>query len=275
MSGDDAWDQHARHWERHTIPQRPHPDDTAVVERVAAELARQRHPDPVAAVLLGVTPETAGCRWPVGTRLLAFDASPEMIRRLWPAPGTPADARAELGDWTDLPLGDATVDLVAADNSLCVVYWPQPAGLVLEEVRRTLRPEGRFVLRHPVLPERRETIEEIVADLHAGRIATPGVAKARMWAVLQRPGWQGMWSQELRDLWWKLFPDPEAIAAKLGWRPEVFAMERTIAASRVTTVVSRERLLEFIDPMFRVVEEAVGSYQLAERFPTLVLEPRK
>jgi SAM-dependent methyltransferase len=245
-----------------------------VVERVAAGLAQESHAAPLTVVLLGVTPETAGCRWPPATRLRAFDGSPEMIRRLWPAPGTPADADAEVGDWSALPLGDGAIDLVAADNSLCVVYWPEPARRVLAEVRRILRPSGRFVMRHPVLPDRAETIDDILADLDAGRIATPGVAKARMWAVLQRPGWQGMRSQELRDLWWELFPEPERIAARFGWRPEVFAMERTVAASRVTTVVSRARLYDFIDPFFRVVEEAIGGYQLAERFPTLVLEPK-
>jgi SAM-dependent methyltransferase len=273
MSDEDQWVQHARAWNQQTIPQRPHRDDTAVVERVAAELAHERAPLTVA--MLGVTPETAACNWPQGTRLRAFDGSPEMLRHVWPKQGTPADARAELGDWAILPLDDGAADLVTADNSLAVVYWPEPVKLVLKEIRRVLRRGGRFVVRQPMLPEQPETLDEILNDLHAGRIGTPGALRGRMWAILQRPGWLGMKSQELRDLWWQLFPEPEAIAPRFGWTTESFAMQRKVSEDRRTICVTPEQLHEIIDPYFRLIEKVVGSYQLAERFPTFVLEPRK
>jgi hypothetical protein len=138
-----------------------------------------------------------------------------------------------------------------------------------------LRPGGRFVIRQPILPERSETVEAILDDLFAGRIDTPGAVKARLWATLHRPGWDGMMMADMRDLWWSLFPDPETTAKQLGWAPEQFAMLRKIAEGRRTTCVTREQLHAIIDPLFRVVEWAVGGYELAERFPTLVLEPRK
>jgi SAM-dependent methyltransferase len=272
MNEEDEWVQHAQAWDHQTTPQRPHRDDTAVVERVAAELARDRAP--LTVVMLGVTPETAACNWPAGTRLRAFDGSPEMLRQVWPAGRTPPGARAELGDWSMLPLDDNKADLVTADNSLCVVYWPEPVSRVLAEVRRVLRPGGRFVVRQPMLPERPETLDEILADLNAGRIGSPGALRARMWAILQRPGWQGMKSQELRDLWWRLFPDPKAIAQRFGWSPESFAMQRKIAETRRTICVTPAQLHEIIDPYFRLVEQVVGNYELAERFPNFVLEPR-
>jgi SAM-dependent methyltransferase len=273
MAGrEDGWTHPSQAWERYTSPQRPHRDDTAVVERVAAELAGQG--SPLRAIMLGVTPETAGCAWPAGTRLRAFDGSVEMIGALWPAPGAPAGARAELADWGSLPLGDGETDLVTGDNALAVIYWPEPVIRVVDEVRRVLRPGGRFVVRQPILPDRRETREAILEDLKAGRIETPGVVKARLWATLHRPGWDGMAMQEMRDLWWSLFPDPEAVAKRLGWSAAQFAMLRKIADGRRTTCVTREQLLEIFEPRFRIVEWAVGSYQLAERFPTLVLEPR-
>jgi SAM-dependent methyltransferase len=270
--GVDVWVQHARTWNRFTIPQRPHSDDTAVVERVAAELAAEG--GALNAVMLGVTPETAGCAWPAGTRLRAFDGSPEMLRNLWPAPGTPAGATAEIADWAALPLATGEADLVTADNSLAVVYWPEPVQSVVAEIRRVLRPGGRFVLRQPMLPDEPETLAEILDDLFAGRIGTPGVAKARIWATLHRPGWDGMMLQEMRDLWWGLFPHPEATAQKLGWSPECFAMQEKIADGRRTTCVTREQLHAIFDPHFRMIETVTGSYELAERFPTLVLEPR-
>jgi SAM-dependent methyltransferase len=225
--------------------------------------------------MLGVTPETAACAWPEGTRLRAYDGSPEMLRYVWPKQGAPADARAELGDWASLPLDDRAADLVTADNSLGVVYWPGPVKRVLDEIRRVLRPAGRFVVRQPILPERPETLDDILADLNGGRIGTPGAVKARMWAVLQRPDLQGMKSQDLRDLWWRLFPDPEAIAPQFGWSSESFATQRKVSEDRRTTCVTRVQFHEIIDPFFRVVDEVVGSYELAERFPTFVLEPRR
>jgi SAM-dependent methyltransferase len=193
---------------------------------------------------------------------------------LWPAPGTPETARAEVADWEALPLPDGQTDLIAADLSLAVAHWPQHVTAVLREIRRILRPGGRFVVRQPILPDQPETLGTILADLHAGRIGTPGALKARMWATLHKPGWDGMMLQEMRDLWWELFPDPDTIAPQFGWTPETFAMQYRIAEGRRTTCVTHEQLHEVIDPHFRQLEYVVGSYELAERFPTLVLEPR-
>jgi hypothetical protein len=38
--------------------------------------------------------------------------------------------------------------------------------------------------------------------------------------------------------------------------------------------VTRAQLYAFVEPFFRVVDDVVGSYELAERFPTLILEPK-
>jgi SAM-dependent methyltransferase len=271
-AGGSAWERQARAWQRHTSPLRPHPDDIAVVERVAAALARER--GSIDAVILGVTPEIAGSAWPPATRLKAFDSSAVMIERLWPAPGTPATASAEPGDWAALPLDDASVDLVAADNSLAVQQWPDGAERVVREVRRILRPGGRFVVRTLLRPAEPEPITAILDDLEAGRIALSSVAKVRAAAIVHRPGTAGFRIQDLKDLWLELFPDPETAARRFGWSTDSFVMPEVYDPEVTMIYPTANQLDELVSRWFREAERAFGSYQLAERSPTLVLEPR-
>jgi len=269
---EDPWRKLAEGWQRHSSPLRPHPDDTAIVERVADGLAKEG--EGLDAVMLGVTPETAGCVWPPGTRLRAFDSSPVMLQMLWPAPGTPAGARAELGDWSALPIDDGEADLVAADGSLGCPLWPADVTRVLEEVRRILRPGGRFVARTGLRPEQPETLDAILADLDAGRIGNPTALKVRVIATLHTRGTTGFWVGELQQLWHRLFPDVGAVAERFGWSPAAVAMPDNYSEDDRFLYPTLTELRSVVDPHFRQIDFCVGSYELADRFPTLVLEPR-
>jgi len=268
----DAWAKQAREWDRFMTPLRPHADDTAVVARTATRLAAGR--TGLEAVMLGVTAETATCAWPPATRLRAFDSSPDVIARLWPAERTPAGASAEVADWSAMPVETGAIDLVAADGALGCPPWPEEAAAVVAEVRRVLRPGGRFVARTSLRPERSETLEEILDDLEAGRIGGPFALKQRVAAALHTDGLAGMSMRAMWELWQELFPDQKAVAERFGWPFMAFTMPHDYRPDIRLVYPTLAELRALLAPHFRELECLYGSYELAERCPTLVLEPR-
>jgi SAM-dependent methyltransferase len=268
----ERWDHAARTWSQFEPPLVPSPEDSAVIERVAAALADEH--GGLTAVMLGVTPQTASLHWPANVRLTAFDYSSAMIEELWPAPGTPATAQAMQADWSKVPVETGSVDLVAGDHSLGVLSWPDGVEMVLAELRRILKPGGRFVLRSFLRPDQREDLDAIVADLEAGRISSASIARARFCAWRHDRGTQGVSVQEFKELFKHYVPDPQEAVRRYGWN---------LAPSDIPTKEGNEgrfvyptlaELRAAIAPFFRELEIVTGSYELAERYPTLVLEPR-
>ena len=267
----DAWTGRARAWDRYESPYRPHRDDTAAVEREAAALAA-RH-GRLDAIMLGVTPQTAACAWPPGTALAAFDSSRAMIDRLWPAPGTPEGATAACADWRELPVATRSADLVAADGSLICLSYPRGFSEVIEEVRRVLRPDGRFVVRTFLRPDPPESLGTILADLDEGRISGAFALKMRVAATLHRPR-VGISRAGLREFWLSLFPDQEAGARKFGWSFASFTMPHRDESDVFLYYPTLQELRDVLASAFDEREISVGGYELAERCPTLVLQPR-
>ena len=268
----DPWSSSAQDWGRFLPPFRPHADDVGVVESIAGELAGGRRSLQV--VTLGLTPEVIGCRWPNGTNLQAFDSSPEMMLWVWRSSAAPPGSTAICADWTKLPLADGAADLVTADGSLVCVGYPDGAARVLAEVRRVLRPGGRFIARTFLRPAEPEPMDEVLADLAAGRIGNAFVLKMRMGAVLHGPDWAGFSMHEKSKLWRRLFPDPDAVARAHGWSPATMAISTSYAVDDVSFFYPTDaELRALVARNFRVLASHVGRYELAERCPTLVLEP--
>jgi SAM-dependent methyltransferase len=267
---EDVWAKSAHEWDRHQSPYQPHPDDTAVIERVAAALVAGGQP--LRAVILGVTQETASCDWPAGTKLTAIDSSQVMIDTLWSRPGAPAGANAICAGWTDLPFDDSSVDLVTADGSLACLDFPDGLARLLQEVRRVLKPNGRFVVRTFIRPDQPESLDAILGDLDAGRFGGPYPFKLRFSMSFHEPG-LGVSRRKWREGWYASFPDEEASARRFGWSLYAFAVPNIAESDVYLYYPTRDELRTALAPHFAEVEVAVGSYELAERCPTLVLAP--
>ncbi len=88
---------------------------------------------------------------PRGTRLIAIEPNPYMhavLRRRATEHGIELDLRGLAGEALDLP--DASADFVFSSLVLCTVANP---ALVLKEVKRVLRPQGRFIcIEHVAAP---------------------------------------------------------------------------------------------------------------------------
>jgi SAM-dependent methyltransferase len=113
-----------------------------------------------------------------GAQVIGVDVSPDMVTvaaRRNAAAIAAGRLRVVEGDGTALPADDDTLD--GALSVHCVYFWPDPAA-VLTEIRRVLRPGGRFVLalrpgEHPLPARFDPTIyrppatDELTGWLHA------------------------------------------------------------------------------------------------------------
>lgn len=272
----DHWPLYARQWELITPPLRPSPEDGAAV-RAAVAAWRAEHPSArLRALVLGVTPELAALPWPPPATVLAVDRSEGMIAAVWAGAGDVAGATAVCGDWRALPCADGSIDVVVGDGCFTTLGYPHDYRAVTNEVRRVLAPGGRLVMRVFVPPAAREELASIADDLHAGRIAGFHAFKWRLVTALHVASPEGATLGAVWDAWHAMCPDPAALAAKLGWSPEMIA---TIDAYRGTnTTYSFPTLAEIralVGAQFTELSCHVPTtYELGERFPTLVWQVR-
>jgi len=263
----DHFSQIVASWSHFGPPLRPSPSDTAVVQRVVASL------DPGArAVVLGLTPEIIGCDWPADVRLSAVDHSPSMIRALWPPARGPAHAQVILADWCAMPIESGTVDLVVGDG--CYVLFAHPHGYaaLTREVRRALRPGGRFAIRVFLRPDAPESVGDIGRAVATGAVGSVHALKLRLLAALHGASGDG---SRLDDVWqaWKTLPPlPAALAGVRGWTDaEITGIDsyRGMAARYFLPTLGEFR--QSVGAELREVECAFGTDELGERCPTFVL----
>jgi SAM-dependent methyltransferase len=270
------WSDMTGRWMHVDRPLKPSPDDIAVLERFAT-IAAQKISQDFVTLLLGVTPEIAGCRWPESTRLTAIDSSPAMIHALWPAPGIPAASRVICADWRNMPLGSGTIDFIAGDGCNAALSFPIDVSAMLSQVARVLRPGGMFVSRVFVRPEPIETVEDIERDLASGRIGSIHVLKWRLFAALCEDPAVGV---RLADVW-TVWNGMRALAARYGpergWTPpEISTIE--IYRGDVETRFNFPTLAQLravISQHFSEQCFIVGGYELADRCPLMVLEGKQ
>lgn len=274
----DHWNQHARRFEHFGSPLRPVADDIEAAEAMAADAANARAASQTArlrALVLGVTPEVVAMHWPAGTHVLAVDRNRAMIDAFYPAEPTAASTAVVCGEWRELPVRDASMDIVAGDG--CYILL-DPAGhqILTRQVRRVLTRDGRFIMRHFVRPEQPEKLADVFADLDAGRIGSFHVFKWRLAMALHGSLREGVCLADMWQAWDELGPGTQALADRLGWPAEQI---ETIDNYRgVPTCYHFPTLAEvragFAD-RFEEVAMHVPAYELGDRCPTLALAPRR
>ena len=264
----DHFSSIAPQWSHFGPPLRPSPDDTAVVQRAAANLGTAAQ-----AVVLGLTPEIIGCDWPADVALTAVDHSATMIGALWPPDKGPENSRVIRADWCAMPLASETIDLVAGDG--CYVLMPFPHGydMLTREVRRVLKPAGRFIMRVFMRPDHAESVDGIAQAYARGEIGSVHTLKLRLLAALHGASGDGTL---LDDVWqaWKSLPAlPAALPGTRGWTDdEIVGIESYGGMHARYFLPTLEELRHRVRTSFREVECAWGRHELGDRCPTLVLE---
>jgi SAM-dependent methyltransferase len=265
----DHWNLHAHQWQHVAPPLRPATEDVALLESKVAE-----HVRPGLSVLLGVTPEIAGMRWPSGTTLLAVDRCMGMIRGIWPCTGIP-DRLVVCGDWFSLPVADGSCGLVLGDGCLTLIPYPDGYARALATVVRALAPQGILSMRYFCRPEVSETLAAVVADLETGRIGNFHILKWRLAMALHGSATEGVSVGVIWETFNAAVSDRDALAADLGWpRAAIDTIDVYRGVDTRYFFPTLVEIRELTEPLFQELSVDVPGYELGDRCPTVFYEVR-
>ncbi len=265
-----VWEKHARQWNRLGPPLRPCAEDIRFMEQATGKHCAVLGCVSPRAILLGVTPEIARMRWPAGTQLLAVDNNEDVIAHVWP--GNPEfEAKAVCGDWTKLPVDDASCDMVVGDGCFITCQYPEGYAAVVRELRRVLKPGGLFAIRVFIRPDAAESLTAVFNDLRAGRIGSFHAFKWRLAMALHTDLAQGVRLGDIWNAWNEQVPEPDVLARTLNWPIETIG---TIDAYRgLDTRYTYPTLSEFRHALSSHFSEAAclyPGYELGQRCPTFL-----
>jgi len=269
----NLWQKHAHQWSFVRPPLRPSAEDIDMVGAAVAEWTGINGQVNPSVLVLGVTPEL--CRLPLnsGSRIIAADNSADMIRALWPGSIRPRD-EAICSDWRSLPLAANSIHLVLGDGTFSMLPYPAGYAALCAELRRVLRSQGRCVIRCFTQLEKRETLEEVLADLDRGRIGNFHILKWRLAMAWQSDADAGVSVGEVWNIFHETWKDFDALAKRYAWPIEEL---RTIEVYRgMSTRYTFPTLAQYHDFFpthgFHVIKTIFPAYELGGRCPTLVLD---
>ncbi len=267
------WRSAARHWRQVGPPLRPAREDVEFFARTVQECGPPRQPPRV--LILGVTPEIYHLAWPSGTDLKAVDLAPSMIAEVWPGP--PEDAIC--ADWTGMPLEAGSRDVVLCDGGLHLLRYPDQQSTLATALYRFVAPGGLCIFRLFVPPPERspyrsESVDSVLDQLLAGRIADLNLLKFRLWMALQRSATEGV---AVHDVWRVVHdrvPNFDVLARRIKWEPEQLRALDIYRDSpnRYHFVTSEEATAVFCQGQsgFQLNESFTPTYALGDQCPTLV-----
>ena len=270
-SATPLWEAHAAQWSLIGSPLRPHPQDLAIAQRAIDRFAGESQ---WYALLLGVTRELAGLRWPSGAALLAADLSAAMLDNEWRAPAE-CPSLAIRCRWQALPVTCGSVAVVLGDGSLSALPNVESVRAVLAQVAAALRRDGVFVLRAYARPEIPESPWQVLDDLLSGKVPSIHVAKWRLAMALHGTLSSGVVLERVWKVFRQAVPDSRKLAAHTGWSVETIDTIDAYRGARsrylFPTVAELRGLLS---PWFDEVACDFPTYDLGDRCPTLTLRLR-
>lgn len=254
-SAHNHWDVYARQWSRITAPLRPSVEDVAILQRRLAPAGKK-------GLLLGVTPELRA----MSEEITPVDKDPEMIARL-------SDKTAVLANWLSIPFAEDAFDFACGDGCLTMLAYPAEYHRVLSQLGRVVKPGGLVSFRAFVSPAEPEPVAAVIRDAGTGAAGSFHAFKWRwVMALLAEQGEVNIAVRYVYDAFLRAFPDMEALAHTAGWDIETV---RTIEAYRDSdTMYSFPTLKEvevLLRPDWELVAVDYGSYELAERCPTVTV----
>lgn len=222
---------------------------------------------------LGVTPELAVFPWAAEVHLTAVDASAEMIQNVWP--GDTANRKAVLGNWLEMPLPDASFDLILTDTGLALVTGEEKLRALGREFRRVLRKNGRAAMRHFARPSAPESLESIVRATETGQLRNFHELKLRLlMATEAEQKGHGVLLTDVYDCFQRLFPDRETLAKRLGCDLVTIATIEAYRGKDTRYAFSSLTELAHAFDGFSLVPGPSGSYPAAGICPVFSLTPK-
>jgi len=268
--GKDHWNEHAKRWSHVGQPLRPSAEDVTLVEDY---LSQAFAPEvEIQALMLGVTPELAGMKWPESARLLAVDKNQAMIDGVWPEEDVPENAKAVYGDWLCLPCEKHSVDFAVGDGCLTLLSYNEHYPQFFSEVNRVLKPGGGFIIRHFVRPEQKERVEDVFRDLIAGSIGNFHILKWRLAMALHGSIEEGVCVGDIWRAWDESDIDKSFLIDNLCWSEDsINTIDNYRDAEARYTFPTLAEVNSVADQFFDTVRVETPGYELGERCPTFFL----
>ena len=262
----------SRNWANIGRPLRPGAEDIRLFRTALEGWPDTTAASAVRAIILGVTPELHDLAQDLGVQVLAVDQNPDMIRAIWPG----QDGSAILSDWRDVPLPDASADVVMCDGGLHLLPYPAGQQALIAEIARLVRRGGRVAFRLFLPAEHGETPDAVLADLDAGSIPNLNCLKLRLGTAMMSSSEEGVC---LHDIWSRLrshYHDAEwpAVAAQLGWTLEHLEVIDSYRASATRYhFVSLEQVLHLFtagdEPCFELAALTRPGSIMGDRCPVV------
>lgn len=255
------WNDHARQWSRIGSPLRPCHEDVEIIRRSLAQGDDHY-------LLLGVTQELTR----LTDHMVAVDHNVAMIAALWR--GNSPGCNIVHGDWMHLPFAAYTFAAVVGDGCLCPLAYPLQYEQLLAQLQLVLKPGGKALLRLFSAPDESETCVAVCDAALAGKIAGFHAFKWRLaMALVAENGDPNVAVDQIYATFARLLPDRQRLAAASGWSMEDIATIDVYRGSgAVYSFPTLAQLRQVIPQGLREAGMVQGSYELAERCPTLILE---
>lgn len=232
------------------------------------EIMRQALSPGGSCLLLGVTPELAG----LSANLVAIDHNVAMIHANWS--GNAPGKHAIQGDWLNLPFSANAFDVAIGDGSLSVLSFPLQYEKFFSELQQVLKPGGKLLLRLFASPELSERCVDVCDAALDGKIGSFHAYKWRLaMAIIAETANPNIRVAAIHETFERLLPDRQQLAAAAGWSAADIATIDVYRGSAINySFPTLAQLRRTIPPSFRETGLLHGTYELAERCPTLLLE---
>lgn len=265
-----VWGRHSGQWSRVGPPLKPSPEDTALILS-ALQPTFDATSGPCHLAVLGVTPELVQLTWPETVRLAAFDHSADMIARVW-QPHPTIHSQVHEADWRALPLEVGVLHAAVGDGSLNVLPELKQYPAVLQELHRVLAAKGRLVIRAFIRPDLAEEVADVVDAAFGGQVGSFHALKWRLaMALTQEPG-ASVAVEDIYAVFEANFPSRFDLSAATGWlKEQIDTIDAYRGSPTRYTFPTLAAFREQCQPWFDVIEVAYGTYELADRCPTLTL----
>jgi len=262
------WNSVATSWKFFGPPLRPSESDIKVMQSWADEACDS----PGQGLMLGVTPELANLDFAPGFQLGALERSDEMIRHVWPG-DKPGARRAQVGEWSDIPFEDSSVDCVLGDG--CFISMPFPLGydVLAKSIHRVLKSSGCMLMRFFLQTDHLEAPEAVVDDLRRGKIGSFHVFKWRLAMALQPSSEDGICLNDIWQFWADTQISTSQLSNELDWPIEsIQTIELYRGKSSRFFFPRREEMLDRLK-LFDIKEYVTLNYELGDRCPLLRCTP--
>ena len=201
-----------------------------------------------------------------------MDQSENMVRHVWPG-DIPQRRRAVVGNWIRSGLASGSQDIVIGDGGFNFFDFPASERALIHELHRILRPGGLFIYRHTAQRARRESLAEVLGDLHAGRIGNFHIFKWRIAMALQRDVESGI---RQCDIWQAVMAAGIERAAVLGphWSQRSIDTIRFYRDKESRLYFpTLEEFQALLSEVFKEIEVVLPTYEMGDRFPIISAYP--